>query len=84
MDAVVMDVNGRPVIALTKNHKHESDLSFLLAHEMGHIFHNHLEQGQILVDTRVDESINERDEQENQANVFAIELLTHQHLTSHI
>ena len=76
MDAVVMDVNGRPVIALTKKHKHESELLFLLAHEMGHIFHGHLEQGQILIDTKVNESINERDEQENQANAFAIELLT--------
>lgn len=75
MDAVVVDVNGRPVISLTKKHKHESELLFLLAHEMGHIFHSHLEQGQTLVDKGVNKP-NERDEQERQANTFAIELLT--------
>lgn len=75
MDAVVVDVNGRPVISLTKKHKHESELLFLIAHEMGHIFHQHLDRGQTLVDMGVNEP-NERDEQENQANAFAIELLT--------
>lgn len=75
MDAVVVDVNGRPVINLTKKHKHESELLFLLAHEMGHVFHRHLENGQTLVDTGVNKP-NERDEQEMQANAFAIELLT--------
>jgi hypothetical protein len=75
MDAVVVDVNGRPVISLTKKHKHESALLFLLAHEMGHIFHRHLERGQTLVDMGVIDP-DERDEQEKQANTFAIELLT--------
>ena len=75
MDAVVVDVNGRPVISLTKKHKHESELLFLLAHEMGHIFHRHLEQGQTLIDKGVNKP-NEHDEQEKQANAFAIELLT--------
>lgn len=75
MDAVVVDVNGRPVISLTRKHKHESKLLFLLAHEMGHIFHCHLKQGQTLVDMGVNEP-DERDEQERQANAFAIELLT--------
>lgn len=75
MDAVVVDVNGRPVISLTKKHKHESESLFFLAHEMGHIFHRHLERGQTLIDMGVNEP-NERDEQEKQANAFAIELLT--------
>lgn len=75
MDVVVVDVNGRPVISLTKKHKHESELLFLLAHEMGHIFHRHLERGQTLIDMGMNEP-NERDEQEKQANAFAIELLT--------
>lgn len=75
MDAVVVDVNGRPVISLTKKHKHESELLFLIAHEMGHIFHRHLTNGQTLIDTGVNK-LNELDEQEKQANAFAIELLT--------
>lgn len=82
MDAVVVDVNGRPVICLTKKHKHESELLFLLAHEMGHIFYRHLEQGQTLVDTVVNKP-NEKDEQEKQANSFAIELLTGSENTSY-
>lgn len=76
MDAVVVDVNGRPVINLTKKHQHESELLFLLAHEMGHVFHRHLEQGQTLVDEKVSNVLTERDAQEKQANAFAIELLT--------
>ena len=76
MDAVVVDINGRPVISLTKKHKHESELLFLLAHEMGHIFYQHLTCGQTLVDMTVKELSNEHDEQEQQANAFAIELLT--------
>jgi IrrE N-terminal-like domain len=74
MDAVVVETENRPVISLTKKCKHESDLLFFLAHEMGHIFHQHLEQGQTLIDKGVHE-IDERDEQEKQANTFALELL---------
>jgi hypothetical protein len=76
MDAVVVNINGRPVISLTKKYKHESELLFLLAHEMGHIFHGHLEDGQTLIDKKVNPQNNDLDEQENQANTFAIELLT--------
>jgi hypothetical protein len=75
MDAVVQEVNGRPVIAITKNKKHESALLFLLAHEMGHVFSGHLDSGQAIID----ESINENDEidqQEMEANSFALALLT--------
>jgi len=74
MDAVVQNVNGRPVIAITKKHKHESALLFLLAHEMGHIFSGHLSDNQMIID----ESVNELDEdtQESEANSFALELLT--------
>ncbi|MFK5969895.1 MAG: ImmA/IrrE family metallo-endopeptidase [Candidatus Marithrix sp.] len=76
MDGVVVDVNGRSVISLTKKHKHESNLLFLLAHEMGHIFHNHLKLGQTIIDKRINRQENGLDEQEKQANNFAIELLT--------
>jgi len=76
MDAVVVNINGRPVISLTKKYKHESELLFLLAHEMGHVFHRHLEVGQTLIDKKVNSQNNDLDEQENQANAFAIELLT--------
>lgn len=75
MDAVVQRVNGRPIITITKNQKHESQLLFLLAHEMGHIFHNHLEGGQAIIDESVN-SHDEVDQQEMEANSFALSLLT--------
>lgn len=75
MDAVVQEVNGRPVIAITKKHKHESALLFLLAHEMGHIFEGHLANGQAIIDESIDED-NEIDQQEIEANNFALALLT--------
>lgn len=75
MDAVVQEVNGRPVIAITKKHKHESMLLFLLAHEMGHVFCGHLESGQVIIDESVRES-EEIDQQESEANDFALSLLT--------
>lgn len=74
MDAVVQSVGGRPVISITKKHKHESALLFLLAHEMGHIFSGHLESGQMIIDESVNE--NDEDQQESEANSFALALLT--------
>jgi hypothetical protein len=75
MDAVVININNSPVIALTKKHKHESELLFLLAHEIGHIFYDHISCGQMIVDNRITES-KTTDTQEIEANAFAIALLT--------
>lgn len=75
MDAVVQEIDGRPVITITKKQKHESALLFLLAHEMGHIFSGHLDNGQAIIDESVGESL-EIDQQESEANEFALHLLT--------
>ncbi|MGP2545072.1 ImmA/IrrE family metallo-endopeptidase [Yersinia sp. 2541 StPb PI] len=75
MDAVVIKVSNRPVISLTKKHKHASALLFSLAHELGHIACGHLEDNSLIID----EKINEDDIDnplEREANSFAIELLT--------
>jgi len=82
MDAVVVDINGTPVIAITKKCTHESKFLFLLAHEMGHIYHQHLTLGQLIVDEKISGDI-DKDEQENQANQFAIALLTGQYQTQY-
>lgn len=74
MDAVAIKVSERPVIALTKKHKHASALLFSLAHELGHIACGHLDRNSLLID----EKINEDDVDnllEREANNFAIELL---------
>lgn len=76
MDAVVVDVDGQPVISITKKCRYESEFLFLLAHEMGHIFHQHLKFGQLLVDEKIDDNLADLDEQEKQANLFAVRLLT--------
>lgn len=75
MDAVAQEVNGRPVITITKKQKHESSLLFLLAHEMGHVFCGHLESGQAIIDKSINES-DQIDDQEAEANDFALSLLT--------
>ncbi|EPO1079370.1 ImmA/IrrE family metallo-endopeptidase [Citrobacter sedlakii] len=74
MDAVAIKVSDRPVIALTKRHKHASALLFSLAHELGHIACGHLDHNALLID----EKINEDDVEnplEREANNYAIELL---------
>ncbi|MGO2143623.1 MAG: ImmA/IrrE family metallo-endopeptidase [Serratia bockelmannii] len=74
MDAVAIKVSDRPVIALTKKHKHASALLFSLAHELGHIACGHLEHDSLLIDEKINEDDVENP-QEREANTFAIELL---------
>ncbi|MBN7123532.1 hypothetical protein BSU01_17740 [Erwinia billingiae] len=74
MDAVAIKVSERPVIALTKKHKHASALLFSLAHELGHIACGHLENNSLLIDEKISEDDVENP-QEIEANAFAIELL---------
>jgi hypothetical protein len=73
MDAVAIEVSGRPVIFLTKKAKHESWLLFHLAHELGHVIAGHLTDGTMLIDEKIDNS--DTDEQEHEANNIAFELL---------
>lgn len=53
MDAVAIKVSERPVIALTKKHKHASGVLFGLAHELGHIACGHLENNSLLIDEKL-------------------------------
>ncbi|WP_341502794.1 hypothetical protein [Gallaecimonas sp. GXIMD4217] len=76
MDAVVVDVNGRPAIALTKNQQQSSWLLFHLAHEMGHVSLGHLQPGQTLIDEKISEDEVGSDVQEQEADLYALELLT--------
>jgi hypothetical protein len=73
-DALVSRFQDRPAIVITKQHAYSAWLLFILAHEAGHIALGHLGGGGILVDTKVDAS--DSDLQEEQANRFALELLT--------
>ncbi|MBY6096165.1 hypothetical protein [Ferrimonas balearica] len=76
MDAVVVDIDGRPAIALTSKKAHASWLVFHLAHEMGHIAEGHLEPGETLVDETISEQEEGADDNERAADKYALELIT--------
>lgn len=73
-DALVTIINERPVIAILKNVRAPSSVAFILAHELGHLYHEHVKPGQTVVDEEILEKATEEEEQ--QANQFALELLT--------
>lgn len=80
MDAAALRVGARPVIVLTKKSDSKAWLSFLLAHELGHVLLGHVpENGSIiegsLRDTLEFDADQELDMQEREANEFAHELL---------
>lgn len=73
MDGMAVNLNGRPLIILSKNRKHDAWLLFILAHELGHIMKGHLSNSnEIIYDLNLE---SEEDSEEKAANEFAIELL---------
>lgn len=60
-----------PVIILSSKHKCSAAFAFDLAHELGHLVLGHLKEG-ILIDEEIEFDY---DEEENQANQFATQLL---------
>jgi hypothetical protein len=73
MDGIAVEIDGRPVIAVTSNRKSTSWLLFIVAHELGHIIHKHLKSNPLIVDTKA-MSDNE-DPKEIEANEFAQQLI---------
>lgn len=71
-EGIAANFGDRPVIVIGSAHKASSKLLFIVAHELGHIMLGHVKDGMLL-----DENLRkqERDEEENQADRFAIELL---------
>lgn len=74
MHGMAVMFRGRPAIVLSKNAKQPAWLLFVLAHELGHIICEHLSDGSALVDQDVEN--NESDDEEKEANDFALELIT--------
>ncbi len=64
---------SRPVIVISKNEKSHAWLSFILAHEIGHIVCGHIREEPI-VDEKISPELG-KDPQEIAADEFAIELL---------
>jgi len=73
-DALTTMVGERPVIVVMNARKSPSWMAFILAHELGHLHHGHVQPGQTLVDEKIDKSAEEKDERD--ANDFASCLLT--------
>ncbi|MDE8702828.1 helix-turn-helix domain-containing protein [Adlercreutzia equolifaciens] len=64
--------NGRPAVVYTKRFRSHDLVWFAIAHELGHIACGHLEEGTIVSSDKDDDS---KDEKEQDANVFARDLL---------
>lgn len=68
-------VGGRPAVVLASGHDSPPWIAFHLAHELGHIMCGHVRTGgELLVDHDLDKK--DGDEQEQDADRFACELLT--------
>lgn len=77
MDGMAACVAGRPVILIAKDSKQPSWLLFILAHELGHLTEGHVPANEVLIDQHVDQYADRgsEDEEENEANDFALELI---------
>lgn len=75
MDGLCAIVEGRPAIVVSRRSKYPAWLVFILAHELGHIFENHITgDDSVLVDQEVETF--DVDGEEQQANTFASAVLT--------
>lgn len=74
--ALTTMVGDRPVIVVFSGRKSPSWIAFVVAHELGHIYHKHLKPGETVVDDVIDE--NSESTSESEANDFAVRLLTGQ------
>ncbi|CAD7719740.1 hypothetical protein LMG31886_00490 [Xanthomonas hydrangeae] len=77
MSAMSICLNSRFVIFLAKDSQYPAPSAFHLAHELGHIFLRHLAPGQSIVDLGgLGDPDDDADDEEQQADAFAMELLT--------
>lgn len=71
-DGLVVMTGDRPVVVIGSSRSHSAWLLFILSHELGHIAHGHLQEG-ILSDESLKDGV--KDEEEEAANQFAMQLL---------
>jgi len=80
MDAAAIRVDGRPSIVIAIRNNSKAWLSFLVAHELGHLCLGHVSPNASIVEGSISDSADfdvggETDQQELQANAFAHELM---------
>lgn len=76
MHAMVVRVDGRHAILLGKDAHYPAPVAFTLAHELGHAVMGHLRDAPALVDLKDPATASDQDEQEIEADRFALSLLT--------
>jgi hypothetical protein len=76
MHAMVIESGGRYAILLGRDAVYPAPIAFTLAHELGHIMLGHLQNTTAIVDLEDDEATAGGDPQEDQADAYAITLLT--------
>ena len=76
MAAMCTRVGDRSVVFLGKDSMYPAQIAFYLAHEIGHVALGHLVRETAIVDLESDQSLGGDDEEENEADRFALQLLT--------
>lgn len=76
MHAMVVGVDGRFAILLGRDAAYPAPVAFTLAHELGHVMMGHLANAPALIDLEDPALASDGDEQEEEADRFALTLLT--------
>jgi hypothetical protein len=76
MAAMSVDVGGRAAVLLGRDSSFPAAIAFYLAHELGHIALGHLAADKQIVDLQDEEPAFARDNEEMEADAYALELLT--------
>lgn len=76
MHAMVAARSGRHAIMLSRDTSYMAAAAFTLAHEMGHVALGHVVPDGLLVDAEEPGAIDDNDQEENEADRYALEVLT--------
>ena len=80
MDGAALQIGDRPVIVIARKNDSKSWLSFILAHELGHIALGHLQQNSSIIDVSLQKESTfaadkPADRMEKDADTFALDIL---------
>jgi hypothetical protein len=76
MHAMTVKVRDQYAILLGARSAYPAQASFIVAHELGHIIAGHLDDNAALLDIENPLEITQRDEEESEADAYALTLLT--------
>lgn len=73
-DAAILKIDKRPVIAICRDEKPYAHVAYLLAHELGHLYHRHWEQYPLMADGDLNKT-SDLSQVEMEADDYAREVL---------